>query len=87
MKKFKTKRPDLPWPEFDRRADEFLVKIQQEHMPQDADKFVAINMETGEYVLADSSGQASDKFLSRWPDVLLFLCRVDGGPAIRFHGK
>ena len=87
MKQLKTKRPDLPWAEFDRRADDFLLKVQQEHMPQGADKIVAINMETGEYVLADSSGQASKKFWARWPDVLFYKCRVDGGPAIQFHGK
>lgn len=87
MEKIKQKRPNLPWPEFSRRAEEFLKKIQKELMPEHASQFIAINMETGEYVLGDTPGEASDAFWDRWPDILMFKCRVDGGPAYKFHGK
>jgi hypothetical protein len=88
MKKvLKPLRPDIPRSEFNRRADRFLVAIQEELMPEHANEFVAINMETGEYVLAASAHQAFLKYIKRWPDVLNFLVRVDGGPTVKFHGK
>jgi hypothetical protein len=72
--------------EFRRRAGEFLKRIQEE-LPRDKSKdVVAINMETGEYVLAKTNAEATEAFWSRWPDVLMYVCRVDGGPTIKFHG-
>ena len=87
MEKLKQKRPPLSRTEFDRRAEGFLKKIQQQLMPDQADKIVAINMETGEYVLGKTSGEAAEAFWERWPDVLMCKCRVDGGPSVKFHGK
>ncbi len=87
MEKLKRKRPIVPRAELNRRADEFLRKIQQELMPAQANKVVAINLETGDYVLADDVDAAADAFWARWPDVLMHRCRVDGGPVFRFHGK
>jgi hypothetical protein len=83
----KKKRPDIPRSEFNRRADRFLAAIQKDLMPEHADEFLAINMETGEYVLAADFDQAAAEFEKRWPDVLIFGCRVDGGPVVKFHGK
>ena len=87
MEALKKKRPDLPRSEFNRRADAFLAAIQKELLPEHADELLAINMETGEYVLADTSAEASERYEQRWPDVLNFQCRVDGGPVDKFHGK
>jgi hypothetical protein len=25
--------------------------------------------------------------IKRWPNVMMYLCRVDGGPATKFHGR
>lgn len=87
MQAIKRKRPNLPRGEFNRRADKFLAAIQKDLLPEHSQEFVAINMETGEYVLAATSEKASDEFERRWPDVLSFQCRVDGGPVDTFHGK
>jgi hypothetical protein len=83
----KKKRPDISRSEFNRRADRFLAAIQQDLMPEHADEFIAINMETGEYVLAADAHRAMEQFWRRWPDVLAYWCRVDGGPTVKFHGK
>ena len=40
---------------------------------------------TGEYVLAATSGEASEAFAARWPDVLSYVCRVDGSASVKFH--
>ncbi len=86
MKKVLTPRPDLSRKEFSRRAREFLHKIQRELLPEKADQVVAINMETGEYVLANTNAEATEAFWDRWPEVLMYVCRVDGGPSVKFHG-
>src|SRR5262249_42965347 len=83
----KKKRPEISRSEFNRRAARFLTAIQEELMPEHADEFLAINMETGEYVLAADAHQADAKAGKRWPDVLIFGCRVDGGPVAKFYGK
>lgn len=89
MKKplLKPYRPDISRSEFDRRADRFLAAIQKELMPEHADEILVINMETGEYVLGADLYDATEEAENRWPDVLFFRCRVDGGPVVKFHGK
>jgi hypothetical protein len=87
MEKLKRKRPALSKAELIRRGDEFLKSIQQELMPAHATEFIAINLETGEYILSKTPVEATERFWARWPDVLMFLCRVDGGPAYKFYGK
>jgi hypothetical protein len=68
---------------FDRLIDGYLEKIQEEHMPDKAKMVVAINMETGEYVLGEDSRSASQAFFKRWPQGGYFMCRVDGTPSMR----
>jgi hypothetical protein len=87
MSKVKLKEPRLSRAEFSRRAMQFLAEIQKTLMPEHAKEFIAINMVTGEYTFGKTAGEAADKFMTRWPDHLFFRCRVDGGPAVRFHGK
>jgi hypothetical protein len=52
-------------------------------MPEHALKILAINMHSGEYVMADTTGKAQNEFMARWPDDAVHLVRVDGGPAFR----
>jgi len=69
--------------DFDRLVDSFLDKIQEELMPDKAEMIVAINMETGEYVLGRDAGDASRAFRTKWPKSGFYMCRVDGRPAVR----
>lgn len=73
--------------EFDRRAEQILQEIQKTLLPQHASDILAINVETGEYVLAATKDTAYEEFQKRWPDQLSFVVRVDGGPVTKFHGK
>jgi len=86
MNRIRETRPDLTRREFSRRARDFLQRIQEELPEEKAHEVVAINMETGEYVLAKSNAEATEAFWERWPDVLMYVCRVDGGPTVKFHG-
>lgn len=72
---------------FESWSDYTLNKIQDALMPEHAKEYLAINLETGEYVLGQSSQDVSRAFWARWPDKAYFKCRVDGGPAVRFRGK
>jgi len=69
-----------------KKEAEYLKRIQKELLPEHADEFVAINMETGEYVIGKSNADATRAFWRRWPDTFMYVCRVDGGPATKFHG-
>lgn len=69
--------------DFERLVDSHLEKIQEELMPDKAKKVVAINMETGEYVLGEDSGEAFKAFMKRWPNGGYYMCRVDGTPSGR----
>ena len=83
MQRIKLKEPQLSRAEFSRQTDGFLKKIQEELMPDHTQEIVAINVDTGEYVLGHSFVEATDAFDARWPHALSFVCRVDGGPALR----
>src|SRR5688572_25298024 len=78
MQQLQLKKPHLSRAAFNRRADEFLGKIQSELMPKHSDEIVSINMETGEYVLGETAHESAVAYRTRWPHVLMYQCRVDG---------
>jgi hypothetical protein len=77
----------LPGHEAERRAREILSRIQHELMPRHASDVVGINLESGEYVLGETYDEAHDAFHERWPNLVGFMIRVNGGPVFKFHGK
>ena len=81
------KLPTMPMKEFDRRADAILQEIQKNLLPEHASDFVAINVETGEYVVGPAKEEVRKVFRQRWPGTLPFLARVDGQPTIKFYGR
>jgi hypothetical protein len=87
MRYIKLKEPQLSRSEFHRRADQFLKAVQGQLLPYHAQEFVAINMVTGEYTLGHTPREAAEAFEASWPDVLMFRCRVDGGPVAKFRGR
>jgi hypothetical protein len=72
--------------EFERRAAAILAEAQKELLPEHASEVIAINVDTGEYLLASDSDEAWQQFRKRWPGKLGYVCRVDGGPVVKFHG-
>lgn len=65
---------------------DYLHKVRNDLLPAHASDFVAINMETGQYAIGSLPNEAFNRFLEQWPDAPVYLCRVDGGPAAKFHG-
>jgi hypothetical protein len=86
MRATRSTLPRLSRAEIGRRADKYLLEIQKELLPDHAAEFVAINLDTGEYVLGQTPHEVFMAFRTRWPNRLMFRCRVDGGPVAKFHG-
>jgi hypothetical protein len=73
--------------EFERRAEAFRDELQKALLPEHAAEVLAINVDTGEYLLAPTRREAWQAFRKRWPGTLSYICRVDGGPVVKFHGR
>jgi hypothetical protein len=85
MKKTLEPPKRLPRHEADRRIESCLQSIQRELMPEHAADVAAINLETGEYTLGRDDLAAALAFRKKWPGVLAYLVRVNGGPVVKFH--
>ena len=71
--------------EFARRGDALLEsKVRPNLTPADADKFVAIDIETGEYELDKNEMKAADRLRKRVPDPQIWLVHVTQGFLHRF---
>ena len=76
----------MPRREFQQRGKQILQELQKTLLPEHAAEILAINVETGDYVLGRTLRDAIVAFRNRWPDQLSYAVRVDGGPVIKFHG-
>jgi hypothetical protein len=85
-KQLELPRP-LPRREAERRAQAILKEVRATLPPDRLSDIVAINFETGEYVLGADYNEAHESFRRRWPGVLVHMVRADGGPVFKFHGK
>jgi hypothetical protein len=65
-----------------RAVKPLLEAIHEQLFPEDCDSVVAINTETGEFVLGADYGDAYRKFQERFPNAGRHICRVDGSPAL-----
>lgn len=77
----------IDWNDFERKALERLKEIQPELLPEKAHFIVAIEPESGGYVVAKTRDEAVREFRQRFPGKLLFLIRADGGPTMRLRHK
>jgi hypothetical protein len=69
------------------RAKQLLRELQPELLPQHEDDFIALHLESGEYLVGADKKALVDAFRQRWPDVVPFVMRVNGKPVVKFHGK
>ncbi len=72
--------------EFARRGQEIYERdIKPRMLPSDKEKFVAIDIETGEYEVDGDDFTATERLLARKPDAQMWLVRV-GSPVCASHG-
>jgi len=73
--------------EFARRGDALIEsKVRPNLKAADEDKFVAIDIETGEYELDMNEMKAADRLQKRVPDAQIWLVHVTSGYLHRFGG-
>ncbi|MBI2916506.1 MAG: hypothetical protein HYY01_00795 [Chloroflexi bacterium] len=71
--------------EFARKGDEFYERYVRPHLEEgDEGKFVAIDIETGDYEIDASELAASDRLLARNPGAQVWLTRVGSRYVRRF---
>src|SRR5438552_17349122 len=73
--------------EFARRGDALVESKVRPHLTSaDEDKFVAVDIETGEYELDKNEMKAADRLRRRIPDPQIWLVHVSLGYLHRFGG-
>jgi hypothetical protein len=75
-----------PKEEFARRGDEIYERdIKPKLKPRDKGRFLAIDIETGEYEMDDDQRQASERLRARLPDAQTWFVRI-GSPYVHRLG-
>lgn len=73
--------------EFAQRGDAiYEQKILPHLKPSDKGKYVAIDIETGEYEISKSQRKACDRLDARIPDAQTWLVKVGSRYVVRFGG-
>ncbi len=71
-----------------RRGQElYEQKIRQVVEPEHEGRFLVVDVESGDYEVADDDLTASDKLLERRPGAMLYGLRVGRGYAYRLGGR
>jgi len=77
-----------PKEEFARRGDAMYESAVKPHLkPADEGRFVAVDIETGEYEIADDLLEASDKLHARLPQAQPWVVRVGSRYVLRIGGS
>ncbi|MDT7898784.1 MAG: hypothetical protein RRB24_12275 [Armatimonadota bacterium] len=79
--------PVIDWATFERKGLERLKEIQPLLLPDKADHIVAIEPESGGYVVAKTRDEAYRQFHRRFPGKVALVIRADGGPVMRLRHK
>lgn len=79
--------PQINWREFNKRSDERLQDLQRTLLPKYADKVIAIDVESGGYVLGRTRSEAFRKFSKKFPGNVAFVARVDGGAVVKYSDR
>ncbi len=74
--------------EFARRGDAIYEKeILPKLTAKDVGKFLAIDIETGEYEIASDEMKAGDKLLARLPEAQIWMVRIGYAAPLSFGGR
>lgn len=77
----------MNWNDFGDRGEAILSELRKTLLPEAANKFIALDVETGHYVLGDRSAEAVREFRERYPGTFAYIARVDGRPVVKFHNR
>ncbi len=71
--------------EFAKRGDAIYAKLSSQFSAKDNGKFLAIDIETGEFELPRDEKKAGDKLRARLPEAQIWMVQI-GSPATRRFG-
>jgi len=81
-------RPRYSEEEFARRGDEIYERIVRPRLKRkDTNRFVAIDIESGEYEIGDAEIEACQRLRARMPEAQTWLIRVGSRYVHRFGGR
>src|SRR5438045_4208509 len=78
------RKPRYPMEEFARRGDELYERILPQLGDEERGRIIAIDIETGEYEIADEVLPASHALLARCPDAQIACLRIGFAGVYRF---
>lgn len=82
------KQRRYPKEEFARRGDAiYEQKIRPHLKPSDTGKFLAIDIETGEYEIGNDRLEACDLLNARIPDAQIWMVRIGSRSMLFFGGR
>ena len=83
-----TSKPLYSSEEFSRRAKQIYDRVVAPILrPEDDNKFVAIDIQSGEYEIAGDDFIATERLLTRHSDAQIWLARVGQPAAYRIGGR
>ena len=80
-------KPRYSKEEFARRGDAIYKSILSRLSPKDVGKFLAIDIETGDYEVAADEMKAGDKLLARIPEAQIWMVRIGYASTHSFGGR
>ena len=80
-------KPRYSKEEFARRGDAIYKRILPKLAPKDVGKFLAIDIETGDYEVAADEMKAGDKLLARIPEAQIWMVRIGYASPHSFGGR
>ena len=81
-----TTKRRYPKEEFARRGDEIYERIRRQVEPKNKGKFCAVDIETGEYEIAEDELEAGDKLQARIPQAQIWMVRIGSRYVHRLGG-
>lgn len=76
-----------PSDELARAQDFYARRLKIGLEPAQNGRFVCIDLETGDYYVADRAAQAGRLHRQRHPDRLGYILRIGGGPVVRLGAR
>lgn len=87
MNKYIVKSVGVNWREFDDKGHNRLVELEKELLPENKGRIIAIEPESGKYLIGNKQGELFAELSAKYPDKLFYFARIGGGPVIRFVNR
>ena len=77
----------VDWKEFDEKGRKRLAELEKSLLPEHKGRIIAIEPESGEYLIGGRQGELIAKALAKYPGKLFYFARIGIGPVVRFINR